>query len=159
MQAQMTADGFPMKVYDPAADDGAGSSDTFDGWYNPEAAKKFLDAAVAELADLGYEVTAEDPIVIDYPYPSNNEPFANSAMAMKKSVEESLGGLVVINLVSCVSNDEWYYAGYYTDFGYEANYDVYDLSGWGPDYGDPTTYLDTFLPDYAGYMIKCIGIY
>lgn len=159
MQAQIDADGYPMKVYDPAADDGAGSSDTFDGWYNPEAAKKFLDAAVAELADLGYEVTAEDPIVIDYPYPSNNEPFANSAMAMKKSVEESLGGLVVINLVSCVSNDEWYYAGYYTDFGYEANYDVYDLSGWGPDYGDPTTYLDTFLPDYAGYMIKCIGIY
>ena len=67
--------------------------------------------------------------------------------------------MVVINLVSCVSTDEWYYAGYYTDFGYEANYDVYDLSGWGPDYGDPTTYLDTFLPDYAGYMIKCIGIY
>lgn len=159
MQAQMTADGFPMKVYDPAADDGAGSSDTFDGWYNPEAAKKFLDAAVAELADLGYEVTAEDPIVIDYPYPSNNEVFANAAMAMKKSVEESLGGLVVINLVSCASIDEWYYAGYYTDFGYEANYDVYDVSGWGPDYGDPTTYLDTFLPDYAGYMIKCIGIY
>ena len=159
MQAQMTADGFPMKVYDPTADDGAGSSDTFDGWYNPEAAKKFLDAAVAELADLGYEVTAEDPIVVDYPYPSNNEVFANAAMAMKKSVEESLGGLVVINLVSCVSIDEWYYAGYYTDFGYEANYDVYDVSGWGPDYGDPTTYLDTFLPDYAGYMIKCIGIY
>lgn len=159
MQAQIDADGFPMKVYDPAADDGAGSSDTFDGWYNPEAAKKFLDAAVAELADLGYEVTAEDPIVIDYPYPSNNEVFANAAMAMKKSVEESLGGLVVINLVSCASIDEWYYAGYYTDFGYEANYDVYDVSGWGPDYGDPATYLDTFLPDYAGYMIKCIGIY
>ena len=42
---------------------------------------------------------------------------------------------------------------------YEANYDIYDLSGWGPDYGDPSTYLDTFLPDYAGYMIKCIGIF
>ena len=34
-----------------------------------------------------------------------------------------------------------------------------DVSGWGPDYGDPQTYLDTFLPDYAGYMIKCIGLY
>ena len=159
MQAQIDADGYPMVVYDAAADDGAGSSDTYDGWYNPEAAKKFLDAAVAELADLGYEVTAEDPIVVDYPYASNSEVYTNAAMAMKKSVEESLGGLVVINLVSCASYDEWYYAGYYTDFGYEANYDVYDLSGWGPDYGDPTTYLDTFLPDYAGYMIKCIGIY
>lgn len=159
MQAQITADGYPMVVYDPAADDGAGSSDTFDGWYNPEAAKKYMDAAVAELAELGYEVTAENPITIDYPYPSNSEVYANSSMAMKKSVEEALDGLVVVNLVSCADYNEWYYAGYYTDFGYEANYDTYDLSGWGPDYGDPSSYLDTFLPDYAGYMIKCIGIY
>ena len=49
--------------------------------------------------------------------------------------------------------------GIYTDSGKEANYTIYDVSGWGPDYGDPATYLDTFLPDYAGYMIKCIGIY
>jgi len=33
------------------------------------------------------------------------------------------------------------------------------VSGWGPDYGDPQTYLDTFLPDYAGYMVKCTGIF
>ena len=24
----------------------------------------------------------------------------------------------------------------------------------GPDYGDPKSYLDTFLPDYAGYVTK-----
>ena len=159
MQAQMTADGYPMKVYDPAADDGAGSSDTFDGWYNPEAAKAYMDAAVAELAELGYEVTPENPIVVDYPYASNSEIYVNTAMALKKSIEDALGGLVEINLISCVDYNEWYYAGYYTDFGYEANYEIYDLSGWGPDYGDPSSYLDTFLPDYAGYMIKCIGIY
>lgn len=159
MQAQMTADGYPMKVYDPAADDGAGSSDTFDGWYNPEAAKAYMDAAVAELAELGYEVTPENPIVVDYPYASNSEIYVNTAMALKKSIEDTLGGLVEINLISCVDYNEWYYAGYYTDFGYEANYEIYDLSGWGPDYGDPSSYLDTFLPDYAGYMIKCIGIY
>ena len=159
MQAQIDADGSPLKVYDPAADDGAGSSDTFDGWYNPEAAKKFLDAAIAELAEQGIEVTTDNPIVIDYPYASNSELYTNVAQAFKQSVEKTLDGLVVVNLVTCVDYDGWYYAGYYTDFGYEANYDVYDLSGWGPDYGDPSSYLDTFLPDYAGYMIKCIGIF
>ena len=159
MQAQIEADGYPMKVYDATADDGAGSSDTFDGWYNPEAAKAYMDAAVAELAELGYEVTPENPIVVDYPYASNSEIYTNVAMALKKSIEDALGGLVEINLISCVDYNEWYYAGYYTDFGYEANYEIYDLSGWGPDYGDPSTYLDTFLPDYAGYMIKCIGIF
>ena len=51
------------------------------------------------------------------------------------------------------------YAGYRTSYGYEANYDIYDVSGWGPDYGDPQSYLDTMLPLYAGYMTKCIGVY
>jgi ABC-type oligopeptide transport system substrate-binding subunit len=39
------------------------------------------------------------------------------------------------------------------------NADMMDVSGWGPDYGDPQTYLDTMLPDYAGYMVKSIGIF
>ena len=70
-----------------------------------------------------------------------------------------LGGAVIVNLCECVDSAAWYYAGYYASYGYEGNYDMYDVSGWGSDYGDPQTYLDTFLPDYAGYMIKCIGLY
>ena len=54
---------------------------------------------------------------------------------------------------------EKYYAGYYVNYGYEQNYDVYDVSGWGPDFGDPCSYLDTMLPDYEGYMTKCFGIF
>ena len=81
------------------------------------------------------------------------------ANAYKQSVENALGGRVIMNLTGCQTADEWYYAGYYTDYGYEANYDIYDLSGWGPDYGDPSTYLDTMLPEGAGYMVKCLGIY
>ena len=54
---------------------------------------------------------------------------------------------------------DWYYAGYYANNGAEVNYELYDVSGWGPDYGDPATYLDTFLPYYGGYMVMMIGIY
>ena len=32
-------------------------------------------------------------------------------------------------------------------------------SGWGPDYGDPSTYLDTFLGYGQGYMTKVIGLF
>ena len=67
--------------------------------------------------------------------------------------------MVKINLVEAKSFDEWQYAGYFTSYGYESNYDIYDLSGWGADYGDPKTYLDTFLPDYAGYVVKSLGIF
>lgn len=159
MQAQLDADGVAIKAWNPSADDGNGSSDGYDGWYNVDNAAAELKTAITELAAKGVTVDAQNPIVIDLPYASNDERFTNQANAFKQSTEASLNGLVKVNLVEAKSYDEWYYAGYYTSYGYEANYDIYDLSGWGPDYGDPSTYLDTFLPDYAGYMIKCIGIY
>lgn len=159
VQAQLDADGVDATVWDPKANDGLGSSSGFDGWYNKDAAVEHLNKAVEELAAEGVEVSAENPIYVDLPYFEASETFANRANAFKKSVEDALGGAVVINLVSCATQDDWYYAGYYTDLGSDANYDIYDVSGWGPDYGDPKTYLDTMLPDYAGYMVKCFGIY
>ena len=159
VQAQIDADGLTIKVWDPEAEGGAGSSTQFDGWYNPDEAAAELATAVEELAAEGVEVSAENPIYMDIPYFSGSEAYGNRANALKKSIETVLGGAVIVNLVECVDSNAWYYAGYYTDFGYEANYDFYDVSGWGPDYGDPQTYLDTFLPDYAGYMVKCIGLF
>ena len=159
MQAQIDADGVKIKVWDPTADSGIGSSAGFDGWYNPTEAVAELDKAIEELAKEDVKIDADNPIKIDLPYASNDETYTNQANSFKQSVEASLGGKVIVNLVACADYDAWYNAGYYTDSGKEANYTVYDLSGWGPDYGDPSTYLDTFLPDYAGYMIKCIGIY
>lgn len=159
MQAQIDADDVTMTVWDPTADGGVGSSDGFDGWYNPTAAAEELAVAIDELAAIGIEVSAENPIYIDLPYFSGSEAYGNRANAYKQSIETVLGGAVIVNLTECVDSAAWYYAGYYTDYGYEANYDVYDVSGWGPDYGDPATYLDTFLPEYAGYMVKCIGIF
>ena len=159
VQAQIDADGLTIKVWDPEAEGGAGSSTQFNGWYNPDEAAAELATAVEELAAEGVEVSAENPIYMDIPYFSGSEAYGNRANALKKSIETVLGGAVIVNLVECVDSNAWYYAGYYTDFGYEANYDFYDVSGWGPDYGDPQTYLDTFLPDYAGYMVKCIGLF
>ena len=159
VQAQIDADGLTIKVWDPEAEGGVGSSTQYDGWYNPDEAAAELATAVEELAAEGVEVSAENPIYMDIPYFSGSEAYGNRANALKKSIETVLGGAVIVNLVECVDSNAWYYAGYYTDFGYEANYDFYDVSGWGPDYGDPQTYLDTFLPDYSGYMVKCIGLF
>ena len=159
MQAQIDADGVKMKVWDPAADDGIGASSGFDGWYNAENAAAELAIAIEALAKEGVEITAENPIVIDMPYFSGNENRTNMANVYKQSIETALGGKVKLNLVEAVTSQDWYNAGYFTNYGYEANYHLYDVSGWGPDYGDPQTYLDTFLPEYAGYMVKCIGIY
>lgn len=150
VQAQLDADGVGITVWQN------GSSDGFDGWYQPEKALEELQLAIREL---DIPITEEDPIYLDLPYFSANEINSNKANAYKQSIESALQGLVKVSLVPCTSRAMWRYAGYDIHYGYEANYDVYDLSGWGPDYGDPATYLDTFLPDYAGYITKNIGLF
>lgn len=155
VQKQIDADGVKIKVWDAENK----TSDGFDGWYNPENAVEELNTAIEELAEEGITIDESNPIQIEYPYPSAVEVYTNKANSYKKSVEAALGGKVVINLVDAVDVDGWYYAGYYVNYGYEQNYDVYDVSGWSPDFGDPCSYLDTMLPDYEGYMTKCFGIF
>ena len=160
MQAAIDADGeFDITVWDPAANGGVGSSDGFDGWYNTTVASAELAKAVDELKADGLEISKDNPIQLDLPFFAGNDAYTNRANALKKSLEASLDGFVVVNLVSCETAQDWYNAGYYTDYGYEMNSDIYDVSGWGPDYGDPQTYLATFLPDYSGYMVKCCGMF
>lgn len=159
MQAQLDADDAKITVWDPNGDDGLGSSDGFDGWYNVDNAVAELNLAIEELAADGITVDENNPIVIEHAWFSASATWTNKANAFKQSVEKALGGKVIINLLECVDASEFYAVGYQTEFGFEANYDTYDLSGWGPDYGDPQTYLDTFLPDYTGYMAKCVGIF
>ena len=157
VQAQLNADmgADAMKVWDPTADEGLGSSSGFDGWYNEEVAKKYFAKALEELATQGIEVSASNPIVIDYPY-YDYATYTNRAQALKQNIESVFEGKVQVNLVG---GDvyAWYYAGYYTESGTECNYNIYDCSGWGPDYQDPSTFLNTMIPH--GDMIKLLGIY
>jgi ABC-type oligopeptide transport system substrate-binding subunit len=159
MQDQLNADKVRIKVWDPAADDGIGSSDGFDGWFNPENAKLELEMAIRDLALAGIEISAENPIYLDLPTYTGNETYKNRSAVYAQSLQKVFEGKVVINMTECATSAEWYYAGYYPEVGSDSNYDICDLSGWGPDYGDPQTYLNTMLPDYAGYMTKSLGIY
>lgn len=152
LQDQLDADGVAITVWN-------GSSDGYDGWNNPEAAIREMNIAMEELAKQGIEITPQNPIYLDLPYFSGADHYTNRANAYKQSLEKNLGGLVKINPVACPDMNTVYYAGYYIGYGYEANFDLYDLSGWGPDYGDPQTYLDTFLPQYAGYLTKMLGLF
>lgn len=158
VQAQLDADGVAFKVWDPEADNGLGSSDGYDGWYNPEFAKSELAIAIKELAAKGVIISTDDPIVMEIPYAGNSEVRANRANVFKQSFETTLDANVEVRLVDCVDTTGWLYAGYYPDFGYQMNADLMDVSGWGPDYGDPQTYLATMTPAPGG-MVKSCGMY
>lgn len=150
---------YVLRVYDPTADDGAGSSDGYDGWYNPQAAKAYLNKAMEQLSAQGVVITAENPIVVDLPAYAAYDVYKNRASAFAQSVFEVTEGRVKFNLIECSKANEWYMCGYFCETGADNNYDMYDVSGWGPDYGDPSSYLDTMLPLYAGAVTKQIGVY
>ena len=130
-------------------------NDQVDGWYNPEAAREYLAAAKEELGDL---VTW--PIQIDVVYYSAATANTAQAQAYKKVIEETLGvENVVVNLIEATTSEDFYACGYRASNGEAGNFDMFFGSGWGPDYGDPSTYLDTFLGEGAGYMTKVIGLF
>ena len=153
MQDQLNADGIQLTVWNGT------SSAGFDGWYNPEACAERLATAAEELAAVGIEISAENPIYLDLPVRTDSVTNMNMKQAMKQSIEAASNGLIKINLIEYATRDTYLDATYWYGTGYEANFDLNDGSGWGPDYGDPSTYLGTMLPEYAGYMTKSLGIF
>ncbi len=132
------------------------TADMKDGWYNKELAQQYLAKAKEELGD-----TVTWPIQLDIVYYSPSTSNTATMNAVKEVLEGSLGTEnVVVNMLETTTSDD-YYAGTYRAADGAANlYDFGIYSGWGPDYGDPSTYLETFLYDgsISGYMLKIIGI-
>ena len=159
MQDQLDADGIKVKVWDPTADGGVGASFGYDGWYNVDYSRELLAKAVEELKAVNVEITKENPLKLEIPYYDISDIYSNRAAALEQSIEASTEGLVDVVTVKCGGEDayNWYYATYFPEAGDDMNFNMMDNSGWGPDYGDPQTYLDTMF--LGGYMLKCIGLY
>ena len=153
LQDQLDADGIKLTAWNGT------SSVGFDGWYSKENSAAYLSKAIQELKEQGVEISAENPIYIDLPMRNDSENNKNMKNALKQSVEEASGGCIKINLVSYATRDDYLDATYWYSSGAEANFDLNDGSGWGPDYGDPSSYLGTMLPYGAGYMTKSLGIF
>ena len=129
--------------------------DQVDGWYNPTLAKSYLEAAKEELSD-----TVTFPIMIDVVYFAGSDANTAQANAYKTVVESTLGAdNVIVNLIAADNSADYYASGYRAGSGYDGNFDMFFGSGWGPDYGDPSTYLDTFRGYGRGYMTKTIGLF
>lgn len=140
--------------------EGIDLNDGHDAWYNPELAKTFAERAKEELGDS----VSEWPIHIDVPVYAASENQKNMQLAMKKSVEDAIGDYVVIDLQFLEGNSSVYYSSFYNmPTGEENSIDLVFGAGWGPDYGDPLTYLHCFdvhdgdMLNYSGINIKSQG--
>lgn len=140
--------------------EGIDLNDGHDAWYNPELAKTFAERAKEELGDS----VSEWPIHIDVPVYAASENQKNTQLAMKKSIEDAIGDYVVIDLQFLEGNSSVYYSSFYNQpTGEDNSIDLVFGAGWGPDYGDPLTYLHCFdvhdgdMLNYSGINIESQG--
>ncbi len=124
-------------------------NDGQDAWYNPERAVAFMERAKAELGDS----VQEWPVHLDIVENGTDENAKNMALAMQKSIEDAIGDYVKIDL-TFLDNDEQVNDAFYTnERGEDNSVDLAFAAGWGPDYGDPYTYIHCFDPTDGDMML------
>ena len=128
-------------------------ADSVNGYYDPEAAVAYMAAAKTELTAEGVTF----PIHIDIVYANTSVTNSLQAFSFKNNIQTVLGTTnVVVDLMPATTLNDYYYSGYYASIGSESNFDFFYGSGWGPDYGDPQTYVNIFRFD--GDMMTVIGL-
>ena len=129
-------------------------NDGQDAWYNPELAKTFAEKAKEELGD----TISAWPIHLDVPVYAASENQKNMQLAMQKAIEDAIGDYVKIDLQFLEGNSSVYYSAFYNQpTGEENAIDLVFSAGWGPDYGDPLTYIHCF-DIHDGDMLNYSGI-
>lgn len=127
-----------------------------DGWYHPGEALKFMRKAKAALEEEGLW---NGKVKIEVVYNSQDDEDTKSKKAFETVIEEILGDYVDVVCLPAANEEDQLATSYDTESGDQCCYDISWDSGWGPDYGDPSTYVDTFLSGGEGYMCKVIGLY
>ena len=120
---------------------GVSFADAQDSLHNTDKAKAELEKAKAALQSQGVQF----PIHIDYVVDQSSNPIVQQADSMKNSIETALGKDNVVIDVQKLSTDDAGNATYFAQSPEQKDFDL-DIGGWGPDFQDPSTYLDILSP-------------
>ena len=127
----------------------AGIIEGADPVFDVAKAKAYLEAAKQELISSGTLTEADFPIKVDLIADMSVETQAFE-QAMYAKLEEAGAGIIKLQQNVPESSDQ------NADWGsISCNYDFSMWSGWGPDYADPQTYLNTMAID--GDMVEMLG--
>lgn len=142
-----------LKALDSDAFGDVNLSDGQDGYYNADKAKEYMEKAKTELEAKGVQF----PIHLDMPVEETSEISVNMVKSLKKSVETSLGSDNVVVDVQLLNEDKYLAATYQATTGKAGDFDITNASGWGPDYTDPSSYLNIY-DSRKGDMIHTLGL-
>ncbi|MFB0877144.1 peptide ABC transporter substrate-binding protein [Enterococcus lactis] len=142
-----------LKALDSDAFGDVNLSDGQDGYYNADKAKEYMEKAKTELEAKGVQF----PIHLDMPVEETSEISVNMVKSLKKSVETSLGSDNVVVDIQLLNKDKYLAATYQATTGQAGDFDITNASGWGPDYTDPSSYLNIY-DSRKGDMIHTLGL-
>ena len=117
---------------------GVSVADGKDTLYNPNKAKEEFTKAKADLQAQGVEF----PIHLDLPTSSTYTEGIKQAQSFKQSVESTLGAENIVIDLNMVSEDDLQRVTYFAENASQQDWDLNNNLGWGPDYTDPSSYID-----------------
>ena len=117
---------------------GISVADGKDTLYNPTKAKEEFAKAKADLQAQGVEF----PIHLDLPTSSTFTEGIKQAQSFKQSVESTLGAENIVIDLNMVSEDDLQRVTYFAENASQQDWDLNNNLGWGPDYTDPSSYID-----------------
>lgn len=126
---------------------GINFADGQDPYYNPEKSKAKFAEAKKELEAKGVQF----PIHLDKTVEVTDKVGIQGVSSIKQSIESVLGSDNVVIDIQQLTSDEFDSSGYFAQTAAQKDYDLYH-GGWGPDYQDPSTYLDIFNTNSGGVL-------
>lgn len=127
--------------------------DAQDPYHNPTKAKAYMAKAKAELTAKGVKF----PIELDTATDVSNTKGYKMDQSLKAGLESIFGtDTLKINIVE-MDSDTADASTYFAETGAQSNFDIGNYTGWGPDYGDPYTFLQTLEP-VVGAMLQFLGL-
>lgn len=142
-----------LQVLDSATWSDVNLADGHDEYFNKDKATEHLEKAKEALASENVSF----PIHLDIPIMETSEISVNSAKSLKNSIESTLGADNVVVDIQLLNDDAYLAATYQATTGTASDFDISTASGWGPDYQDPSTYLNIYN-SRTGDMLTTLGL-
>lgn len=140
------------KLVEEASTLKADLSEGQDPFYNADQAKKYIEAAKAELSGVTF------PIKLDLMVDESSKTLVAQASSLKQSIEASLGTENVEIVLHPVDSDTYENSSYNSTGPVDADWDISTSTGWGYDYIDPKSYLHIFVPADGDVLRQSMGL-
>ncbi|OFI47578.1 hypothetical protein BG262_09650 [Floricoccus penangensis] len=125
------------------------------GVYNKDKATTAFNSAKEALKAEGVEISESNPVILDVPVLETSEINKKVYASIKNSIESTFNKEVIFNVIP-LADDPYTKATFSFKTAADADYD-FAVTGWGPDYQDPSSYLNIFSPK-SGDVLRNLGL-